>query len=117
MKPFILLFAVILCGCNSDSKDSKTTKNLYDYDIEERLDSLGITLHEPTLPKGIKIVLATKVNNLVYLSGNGPIAADGTRITGKVGTDLTVEQGYEAAKLLAIRHLSVLKRSLATSTR
>ena len=112
MKPFILLFAVILCACNSESKDSKTTENLYDYDIEERLDSLGITLHEPTLPKGIKIVLATRVNNLVYLSGNGPIAADGTRITGKVGTDLTVEQGYNAAKLVAIRHLSVLKKEL-----
>ena len=48
----------------------------------------------------------------MYLSGNGPIAADGTRITGKVGTDLTVEQGYEAAKLVAIRHLSVLKKEL-----
>jgi len=48
----------------------------------------------------------------LYLSGNGPIAPDGTRITGKVGTDLTVEEGYDAAKLVAIRHLSILKKEL-----
>ena len=112
MKHIILLLTIILFSCNTEKKETKPVDNLYDYDIEERLDSLGITLHEPTLPKGIKIVLATRVNNLLYLSGNGPIAADGTRITGKVGTDLTVEQGYNAAKLVAIRHLSILKKEL-----
>jgi enamine deaminase RidA (YjgF/YER057c/UK114 family) len=113
MKPTILfLFSIFLCACNSGNQDSKKVDDLYDYDIEERLIELGITLHEPKLPKGIKIVFAVKSNNLVYLSGNGPIAPDGTRITGKVGTDLTVEQGYEAAKLTAIRHLSVLKAEL-----
>lgn len=111
-KLVLALLLIVVFGCNSENKDSKTVDNLYNYDIEERLDSLGITLHEPTLPKGIKIVLATKVNNLLYLSGNGPIKADGTRITGKVGTDLTVEQGYEAARIVAIRHLSVLKKEL-----
>ena len=108
----LLLVPIILLACNQKNYNAKTNDNLYDYDIEERLDSLGITLTEPTLPKGIKIVLATKVNNLLYLSGNGPVAPDGTRITGKVGTDLTIEQGYEAARLTAIRHLSVLKKEL-----
>lgn len=110
MKRSILLLSIILFACNSENKDTKIVNNLYNYDIEERLDSLGITLSEPTQPKGIKIVLATRVNNVLYLSGNGPIKADGTRITGKVGTDLTIEEGYEAAKLVAIRHLSVLKK-------
>jgi enamine deaminase RidA (YjgF/YER057c/UK114 family) len=112
MKHTILLLSILFLSCNSEKKEINTVENLYDYDIEERLDSLGITLHEPTLPKGIKIVLATRVNNLLYLSGNGPIKADGSRITGKVGTDLTVDQGYEAAKLVAIRHLSILKKEL-----
>lgn len=112
MKRSILLLSIILFACNSENKDTKIVNNLYNYDIEERLDSLGITLSEPTQPKGIKIVLATRVNNVLYLSGNGPIKADGTRITGKVGTDLTIEEGYEAAKLVAIRHLSVLKKEL-----
>ena len=112
IRTLLFLFAMILLACNSGNKDPNPTDDLYDYDVEERLDSLGITLTEPTLPKGIKIVLATKVNNLIYLSGNGPVAPDGTRTVGKVGTDLTVEQGYEAAKLTAIRHLSVLKKEL-----
>jgi enamine deaminase RidA (YjgF/YER057c/UK114 family) len=112
MKHTILLLSIILFSCNSEKKEINTVENLYDYDIEQRLDSLGITLHEPTLPKGIKIVLSTRVNNLLYLSGNGPIKADGTRVTGKVGTDLTVEEGYDAAKLVAIRHLSILKKEL-----
>ncbi len=112
MKRTILLLSIILLSCNTEKKETITNKNLYDYDIEERLDSLGITLTEPTLPKSIKIVLATRVNNLLYLSGSGPNRADGTRVTGKVGIDLTVEQGYEAAKLVAIRHLSVLKKEL-----
>jgi enamine deaminase RidA (YjgF/YER057c/UK114 family) len=112
MKHTILLLSILLMSCNPEKKEIKTVENLYDYDVEQRLDSLGITLHEPTLPKGIKIVLSTRVNNLLYLSGNGPIKEDGTRITGKVGTDLTVEQGYEAAKLVAIRHLSILKKEL-----
>ena len=109
---FLLIISIMLFACNSNTKDSKIEDEFYDYDIEERLDSLGITLHEPTLPKGIKIVLATRVNNLLYLSGNGPIKADGTRVTGKVGTDLTVEEGYDAARIVAIRHLSVLKKEL-----
>ena len=90
-KLVLALLLIVAFGCNSENKDSKTVDNLYNYDIEARLDSLGITLSEPTLPKGIKIVLATRVNNVLYLSGNGPIAPDGTRITGKVGTDLTAE--------------------------
>jgi len=112
MKQTILLLSILFLSCNSEKKETSITENLYDYDIEERLDSLDITLHEPTLPKGIKIVLSTRVNNLLYLSGNGPIAADGTRITGKVGIDLTVEEGYDAARLVAIRHLSILKKEL-----
>jgi len=112
MKCIIFLFLITLTACNSVEQKEQTSENLYNYDIEQRLDSLGITLHEPTLPKGIKIVLSTKVNNLLYLSGNGPIKTDGSRITGKVGTDLTVEEGYEAAKLTAIRHLSILKKEL-----
>ena len=112
MKYTVLLLSMLLLACKSGNKDSQPIEPLYDYDIEERIAQLGITLSEPTLPKCIKIVLATRTNNLIYLSGNGPIAPDGTRTVGKVGSDLTVEEGYEAAKLTAIRHLSVLKKEL-----
>lgn len=112
MKYSVLLLSFLLLACNSGNKDKPPIEPLYDYDVEERIAELGITLSEPTLPKGIKIVMATRTNNLIYLSGNGPIAPDGTRTVGKVGSDLTVEEGYEAAKLTAIRHLSVLKKEL-----
>lgn len=86
--------------------------DLYDYDVEERIAELGITLITMETPPGIPIEPATRSGNLVYLSGNGPIAADGTRIAGKVGKDLTIEEGYKAARLTAIRHLSVLKDAI-----
>ena len=83
--------------------------DLYVYDVEERIAELGITLIKLEMPPDVPIEPATRSGNLIYLSGNGPIAADGSRIVGKVGKDLTIKEGYEAARLTAIRHLSVLK--------
>lgn len=88
---------------------SQAQNNLYDYDVEERISELGIELHIPNAPPGIKIELATRSGNLVYLSGNGP---GGDKFIGKVGKDLTIEQGYEAARSTAINHLSVLKATV-----
>lgn len=112
MKYSFFVLSILLLACTSTNKNDVPAEPLYDYDIEERLSELGIILVDPSLPKHIKIALATRTDNLIYLSGNGPITADGTRITGKVGTELTIEQGYEAAKLTAIRHLAVLKQEL-----
>ena len=78
---------------------------------EERLKEKGITLTTPSAPVA-NYVNAVRVGNLLYLSGKGPTKADGTHTTGKVGKDLTLEQGYEAAKLCAINHISVLKAEL-----
>ncbi len=94
------LIGLLLSSCQPE---------LYDYDVEERIAELGIGLVKSELPPGVQIEQATRSGNLIFLSGNGPITADGTRITGKVGQDLTIEEGYEAARLTAIRHLSVLK--------
>ena len=73
----------------------------------------GIILIPPPSPVA-NYVDAVRVGNLIYLSGKGPQKADGTYITGKLGKDLTIEQGYEAARLTAINHLSVLKRELGS---
>lgn len=78
---------------------------------EERLIEKGIILSVPSLPVA-NYVNAVRVGNLLYLSGKGPTKPDGSNITGKVGKDLTLEQGYEAAKLCAINHISVLKAEL-----
>jgi enamine deaminase RidA (YjgF/YER057c/UK114 family) len=78
---------------------------------EERLKEKGITLTTPSAPVA-NYVNVVRVGNLLFLSGKGPTNPDGTHITGKVGKDLTIEQGYDAAKLCAINHLSVLKAEL-----
>jgi enamine deaminase RidA (YjgF/YER057c/UK114 family) len=57
-------------------------------------------------------VNAVRTGNLIFLAGKGPSKPDGTNVTGKVGTDLTIDEGYEAARLTAINQLSVLKAEL-----
>jgi len=80
--------------------------------VEKKIAALGIVLKPIELPPGLNIEMATRTGNLLYLSGNGPIAADGDRIVGKIGVDLTVDQGYNAARLTAINHLSILKEEI-----
>jgi enamine deaminase RidA (YjgF/YER057c/UK114 family) len=78
---------------------------------EEKIKEKGIVLTAPSKPVA-NYVNAVRVGNLLYLSGKGPTHADGTHIAGKVGKDLTIEQGYDAAQLVAINHLAVLKAEL-----
>ena len=79
--------------------------------IDQKLKEKGIVLPAAAKPVAT-YVNAVRVGNLLFLSGKGPARPDGSYVTGKVGKDLTVEQGYEAARLAAISHLSVLKAEL-----
>lgn len=79
--------------------------------IDNKLKELGIELITPTSPVA-NYAKAVRTGNLVYLSGHGPTKADGKDIVGKVGKDLTIEQGIEAAKRTAISLLSTLKMEL-----
>ena len=79
--------------------------------IDDKLKELGIQLITPTSPVA-NYAKAVRTGNLIYLSGHGPTKADGKDITGKVGKDLTVEQGIEAAKRTAISLISTLKMEL-----
>jgi len=65
---------------------------------DQRLADLGLTL--PSAPKPIGNYVPFRLaGNLLFLSGVGPRRPDETMITGKVGADLTVEQGYEAGEV------------------
>ena len=77
---------------------------------------LGIDLPEAATPVA-NYVNAVRSGNLIFLAGKGPKKADGTYITGQVGTDLTEEEGYEAARLTAINQLAVLKAELGNLDR
>ena len=82
-------------------------------DAETKLKEKGIVLTPPSSPVA-NYVNAVRVGNLLYLAGKGPSKADNTYITGKVGRDLTTEQGYEAARITAINHLAVIKNELGS---
>jgi enamine deaminase RidA (YjgF/YER057c/UK114 family) len=80
-------------------------------DFDKKLKELGIELFPPTKPMG-SYVKAVRTGNLLYLAGHGPTRADNSNITGKVGKDLTLEQGVAAARQTAIAILSTLKGEL-----
>ena len=84
---------------------------LFSQNIEKRLSEKGITLPEDAKPIA-NYVSVVRSGNLLFLAGKGPQNPDGTYITGKVGKDLSVQEGYEAAKLTAIRQLAAIKAAI-----
>jgi len=79
--------------------------------IETKLNEMGVEL-PPAVTPVANYVPAVRSGNLVFLSGHGPIKEDGSLITGKLGSDLTIEQGYEAARRIAIGLLGSLKAEI-----
>ena len=100
MKNSLILIAFLIFASGS--------RAFAQVDFDKKLKDLNITLPEPSKPVA-NYVKAVRTGNLIYLAGHAPVKPDGTYVTGKVGRDLTVEQGYEAAKLTAISLLSTLK--------
>jgi len=80
-------------------------------DFDKKFKDLGIELPPASKPLG-NYVKAVRTGNLLFLAGTGPTKADGTTIAGKVGKDLTVEQGYEAARVTGLAILATLKNEL-----
>ncbi|HEV2239299.1 MAG TPA: RidA family protein [Ktedonobacterales bacterium] len=85
--------------------------------IEAKLQALGLILPEQMQAPGAPRLPFAPVRvrgNRAILSGAGPLAPDGTLADplGKVGAELTLEQGYQAARLVALAHLASLKRAL-----
>ena len=75
---------------------------------EEKLKELGIELPIPA--KSIaNYVGATRMGNVVFMSGHIPRKADGSLVVGKIGADLSVEDGYDAARLMRGRLTSNLE--------
>ncbi|MFI5251005.1 MAG: RidA family protein [Bacteroidota bacterium] len=83
---------------------------------EQNLEKLGIILPDASQPIAT-YVNCVRVGNLLFMSGKGPLKPDDTYIKGKLGKDLSIEQGYEAARLAALCHLAVLKSELGNLKR
>jgi hypothetical protein len=88
---------------------------------EERLAELGLVLPAPfPLPPGVIPISWVRIaGTRVITAGHGPQAEDGqlAQPLGKVGTDLTVDQGVEAARLTALSMLGSLQRELGSLNR
>ena len=78
---------------------------------EEKLKEIGLELPTAVQPVA-NYVTAVRTGNLVFLSGQGPLREDGTLITGKIGSDLTQDEGYEAARRVGIGLLASLKTEI-----
>ena len=57
-------------------------------------------------------VNTVKSGNLLFISGKGPLKNDGEYIKGKLGYDLTIDQGYEAARATGINLISTIKSAI-----
>ena len=88
-----------------------STAILIAQDYEQKIKDLGIELFTPPPPVA-NYVKAVRTGNLVFLAGHGPTKPDGSYVTGKVGSDLTIKEGYDAARLVAIALLSSLKAEI-----
>ena len=77
-------------------------------DPDLRIAELGLILPPAPKPAGVyKPVLV--VDKFLYVSGQGPIRSDGTLMTGKLGKDLTTEEGNLAARQVGLTMLSTIK--------
>ena len=84
--------------------------------FEARLAGLGIAL--PPAPKPVAAYIpAVRAGDLLFLSGTGPFKDGQIAFTGKLGKDLTVEQGYDAARLTLLNALAMVRQELGTLDR
>jgi enamine deaminase RidA (YjgF/YER057c/UK114 family) len=80
---------------------------------ESRLVELGIELPKPPKPVA-SYVTAVRAGDLVFTSGHGPSRLDGTVSIGKVGIDLDVKAGAEAARITGLNLLATLRNQLGS---
>src|SRR5260370_3482815 len=90
--------------------------------IEKKLDAVGLTLMDldrayRANAAGARFVSHLAVNNVLYLSGTTPVRDGKPHLVGVVGADLSVEQGYEAARYALLSSLPALKYALGALDR
>jgi enamine deaminase RidA (YjgF/YER057c/UK114 family) len=96
-----------------DSTQMATPENSRHATAEQRLKELGITLPTPPEPFGT-YVEAVQTGNLLFLSGMLPTEGRGAKFIGRIGAELDVQTGREAAKLAALNVLGVARQHLGS---
>ncbi len=119
-KSLTLFFVCILIlSCAPQGTDRQTAAAQAQNEtsmIDQRLEELGIEIPEASSPVAT-YVNAVQTGNLMFLSGKGPTRADGTQVQGRLGDDLSIEEGYEAARLTGINLIAVMKAELGSLDR
>jgi enamine deaminase RidA (YjgF/YER057c/UK114 family) len=111
MKTLLLTAFTSIAVMQSPQAPAPAATTTQAADPEAKLKELGIALPKPPAPVA-NYVNAVRTGNLLFLAGKGPTGPDGKDVIGKLGRDLTVEQGYQAARFVAINQLAVLKAEL-----
>lgn len=83
---------------------------------DARLEELGITLPPPPQQMGVYKLLV-QTGSLGYLSGHGPFLDDGSVMTGRLGDDLTIEEGQRVARQVGLNLLATLRNELGSLDR
>ena len=100
-----------LSDCFTRESAKRLVKLKPDRELQARLKELGLTL--PAVPPAVANYLPYRVaGNLLFLAGQGPRGADGKFMTGKVGGEVSVEDGQRAARACAINLLAQIKAGL-----
>lgn len=113
----LLLLPLVACEQAASLEETAATTPtekpapLYDYSIADRLNKMGVELPELGKPVA-NYVHAVRSGNLVFLAGKGPRNTERQLVIGKLGQDLTIEEGYAAARLAGIEQLAALKGEL-----
>ena len=114
---FMLILVSQGCGPSPPQPVSQTLPAIDDgVDPEANVRELGISLPAPAPPVA-NYVKAVRTGNLLFLSGHGPAWPEGTNITGKVGEELSIEDGQLAARMTGISILATLKAELGNLNR
>lgn len=79
--------------------------------VELKLNEIGLELPEPLGPIG-NYIPYRRVGNLIYFSGQGPMWDKIPQFHGKIGRELTKEEGYEASKLTALNVIALIKDAI-----
>ncbi|MBL8811194.1 MAG: RidA family protein [Planctomycetaceae bacterium] len=84
--------------------------------IDARVSELGLTLPPTPAPGGVYTPVVI-VDKMAYVSGQVPYGPDGKLIIGRVGAEMTEEQGAAAARAVALTMLATIKASLGSLNR
>ena len=84
--------------------------------IEERLKEIGLSLPEAVKPVA-EYIPAKLVGSLVYCSGQGPVKDGKMVFLGRVGKEVTIEEGYQAAQICALNCLAAIKTAIGSLDR